>query len=429
MSNLRQGRNCWTQKLSLRYKLLVAGATRPGGLGDLIPSLVAQLPAVVDDVVAELRVEWPDYAQFLADDPDSVLERAELALRRLVDLAERGAVEMITAGEQSPQAAALFEELGRIEWREGRPLATLMSAYRAGARAAWRHLSRTALQRGVPAATLALLAEAVFVFVEDLSNASARGYVEEQRASAAEREQLRTELVELLMTERSAASTINAAAARAGWPLPATAALVVVDAQRADAHELLSRLDGACLPVRRPEMTGAVVPDPDGPGRRGRLTEALAGLGAVVSSTVRPSELPLAVTTSVVALRLLRDGVVDDDPFFVSDRYDALLVHRDDRLLELLRAQTLAPLADLSEVGRVRLEETLTAWLIHMGDHRRIAQTLHVHPQTVRYRLGRLRQCFGSALDDPAYRLRLTLALCWQPASARAVPDKRLVSG
>jgi hypothetical protein len=376
-------------------------------------------------VVEELRLEWPDYAEFLADDPESVLDRAELALHRLVALAEHGAVREISTGSQSAEAAALFEELGRIEWREGRSLATLMSAYRAGARAAWRHMSRTALQRGVPAATVALLAEAVFVFIEDLSNASARGYVEEQRASAAERERLRAELAELLMTERSPVSTINATAARAGWPLPASLALVAVDPHHANLHELLARLDGTCLPVRRPEMTGAIVPDPDGPGRRARLAEALAGLGAVVSSSVRPAELPSMVPTTFVALRLLSERVVGDDPFFIADRYDVLLVHRDDRLMDLLRQQTLAPLAGLSAGGRARLEETLTAWLTHMGDHRRVAETLHVHPQTVRYRLGRLRQLFGTALDDPAERLRLTLALCWRSGDVREVPAQR----
>jgi hypothetical protein len=414
----------WDYKVVVRAPII--GTTQ---LGELLPPLVQQLPEVISEVVDELRLEWPQYAQFLADDPESVLERAELALHRLVALAERGAVEEISAGGLSVEAVALFEELGRIEWREGRSLATLMAAYRAGARAAWRHISRTALQRDVPGATVALLAEAVFVFIEDLSNASARGYVEEQRASAAERERVRAELAEMLMTERSAGSTITAAAARAGWPLPATVALVVVDAQRTGAHELLGRLDATCLPVRRPEMNGAIVPDPEGPGRRDRLATALAGLGAVVSTAVRPSELPLTVESSVVALGLLRAGIVVDDPFFVADRYDVLLVHRDDRLRELLREQTLAPLAKLSPGGRARLEETLTAWLMHMGDQRRIAEALHVHPQTVRYRLGRLRQQFGPALDDPAERLRLTLALCWQSISMSPLSPQRSASG
>ena len=40
-----------------------------------------------------------------------------------------------------------------------------------------------------------------------------------------------------------------------------------------------------------------------------------------------------------------------------------------------------------------------------------------MHPQTVRYRLGRLRELFGSTLDDPAIRAALLLAPARDPAA------------
>jgi DNA-binding PucR family transcriptional regulator len=43
-----------------------------------------------------------------------------------------------------------------------------------------------------------------------------------------------------------------------------------------------------------------------------------------------------------------------------------------------------------------------------------MAEELHVHPQTIRYRLGRLHDLWGDALDDPEVRARLTLALVWR---------------
>jgi DNA-binding PucR family transcriptional regulator len=49
-----------------------------------------------------------------------------------------------------------------------------------------------------------------------------------------------------------------------------------------------------------------------------------------------------------------------------------------------------------------------------MGNHEATAQALHVHPQTVRYRLRQIRELFGASLDDPDTRRRLILALCWQ---------------
>jgi DNA-binding PucR family transcriptional regulator len=42
-----------------------------------------------------------------------------------------------------------------------------------------------------------------------------------------------------------------------------------------------------------------------------------------------------------------------------------------------------------------------------------VAEELHIHPQTVRYRLDQLRGVFGDALDDPEQRAQLFLALVW----------------
>jgi DNA-binding PucR family transcriptional regulator len=40
-----------------------------------------------------------------------------------------------------------------------------------------------------------------------------------------------------------------------------------------------------------------------------------------------------------------------------------------------------------------------------------MAAELHVHPQTVRYRLRKLRDLFGEALDDPEARFELETAV------------------
>ena len=47
----------------------------------------------------------------------------------------------------------------------------------------------------------------------------------------------------------------------------------------------------------------------------------------------------------------------------------------------------------------------------HRGRTEAVAKALHVHPQTVRYRLARLRELFGPRLDDPDARFELELAL------------------
>jgi hypothetical protein len=64
-----------------------------------------------------------------------------------------------------------------------------------------------------------------------------------------------------------------------------------------------------------------------------------------------------------------------------------------------------------SERRAGRLVETLAAWLEHQGEIRPAAAQLHVHPQTVRYRVAQLRELLGDRMADAGGRLELELAL------------------
>lgn len=58
------------------------------------------------------------------------------------------------------------------------------------------------------------------------------------------------------------------------------------------------------------------------------------------------------------------------------------------------------------------LVRTLAAWLDHPGDPRGAAAVLHVHPNTLRYRMRRISEVVGEQrLEDPAARLALQLQL------------------
>jgi DNA-binding PucR family transcriptional regulator len=60
---------------------------------------------------------------------------------------------------------------------------------------------------------------------------------------------------------------------------------------------------------------------------------------------------------------------------------------------------------------REKLTATLRSWLLNHGRREQVAAELFVHPQTVRYRMGQLRELFGDRLDDPQTVLELTVAL------------------
>lgn len=382
-----------------------------GVLGD---ALAAGLPALLDDVAGQFRDQWPEFAAFLDAERAEVTQAVAGAT---VDLAAR-AVADAAGGPTEPLpdlVRLLFTEVGAAQYRDGRQLSDLLAAYRLAARVGWRHMGRIATEAGAPAPVLAALADEMFVLVDALASATADGYVAEHAEQASSRERLREELAQLLLADRSSAAGVRELAARCGWRPPATAALVLLDSEDPTARDTLRRFGPDSLPVRWGSLLGAVVPDAGGPGGRERLVAALAGVRAVVGPTVPLDKLPGAGRITETADRLRRDGVVDGDPLFVEEHLDTIIVHRDRELLAALRRRALVPLDGHTAGARARLEETLSAWLRHAGDRAAVAADLHIHPQTVRYRLKQLREAFGPALDDPDSRLRLTLALAWGP--------------
>lgn len=392
----------------------VDGRAGDASLEALVPALIQRLPQLLGEVRRLFSTEWPDYARFLAEDHAEISAAAEGFMHWLVEFANEYLSE--PPGDLIPTPStpvALFEEIGRVQWREGQDLSTLLSAYQVGARVAWHHVSSTALEIGIAPASLAALAEAVFAYVDRLSSASARGFVMEQSEAAVARERLRDDLVELLLSDRSDSAAVRAAAIRAGWSLPREVSVILVDPDNPVGQAILGRLDSSCLIIRRRQLLGAIVPNPVRPGRRQHLTATLRGTGAVIGHPVGLEHLPASVEIAEIAVRLRRAGTLTDDPVFVAEHLDAIIVHRDAQLLDALRRQCLAPLAGLTPAVRQRLSETLSAWLRHLGDRHAVATELRIHPQTVRYRMTQLHDLFGSTLDDPAGRARLILALAW----------------
>lgn len=393
-------------------------ADNPIQLHELLPAILDRLPVILAEVTELLADSRPDYAGFLAGDFEEILGAAEGFISRLVCQAQGHRPSTMASPLASGVEQALFEEIGRIHYQQQRDLTPLLGAYRSGAAVAWRHVSDTALQLDVPAETVAGLAAIVFAAMDELSSASLRGYVRAQTSAGHAHQRQRHELAELLLSDRSDMASVRAAATQAEWSLPRHAAVVLINPDNDVGTRLLDRLDDSCLRMRRGHTLVAIVPDPDGPGRRKRLTTTLRGARAVVGAPVPLDRLPASVGLAEHAVRLQQAHVLDDDPLFIDEHLDAMVVQRDHRLLAALREQYLAPLATLRESTRDRLTETLTSWLMNMGNRKTVAAELHVHPQTVRYRLAQLRELFGSTLNDPTTRAALLLAL----AGARPPP-------
>jgi DNA-binding PucR family transcriptional regulator len=156
----------------------------------------------------------------------------------------------------------------------------------------------------------------------------------------------------------------------------------------------------------------AVVPDAGAPTRRAQLERALAGHVAAIGPVVPWTDATRSARRARAAHRLAVDEVLPGARLIATDRHlSELLLHSDPSLLAELSERALAPLAHRTPAARRRLADTLRALLDHQGSAPDAAAALHVHPQTVRYRLAQLREDFGDVLDDPDCRFELALAL------------------
>jgi hypothetical protein len=206
------------------------------------------------------------------------------------------------------------------------------------------------------------------------------------------------------------AAAVQAAAAEAGWALPRSVAVLAIGGENRTAP--LPMLPAGTISEAIGELTCAVIDDPDGPGRRAMIERAVTGARARagLGGTVDWNQARLSFARARAALALApatgAGGVV-----IARERIGELLLRSDPELASELAAERLAPLESLTAGSRRRLETTLRVWLAQQGRLGAVAAALGIHPQTARYRLGRLRELFGGELDDPDGRFWLELAV------------------
>jgi hypothetical protein len=303
--------------------------------------------------------------------------------------------------------ADTFYRIGKVEAAEGRSLEMLQAALRAGARVVMHWLTGAAYHAVIPAETLGLLAEALLIHIDEIATFSAAGYDQVQRRAAEETARRRHRLITLLLSDPAPAEAIAAQASLAGWRLPRLVSVVLLGSH--DAGGVAAHLPGDVLVDLDRAQPCLIVPDPEGPGRRRLLDQALTGVraaaGPAVPVTAAASSLAWAAETLASA-----GGAGAHQVLHCDDHLTEIVLHRGHDALGRLSRVRLAPLSRVAAPRRKALADTLLAWL----ETRSISQTaarLHIHRQTARYRMNQLQAMFGPALDDPDVRFELELAL------------------
>jgi len=384
--------------------------------------MLPELEPLARDMAAAILSEVPEYAR---PDDDSYA--------RVVHQAARDAVHQFAARIADPAAPTepitrMFHDIGRVEAAAGRSLDALHTALRVGARVTWQRLREKARQGGGDADVFARLGESIFRYLDELAAACSAGYAEARAEFAGEAERLRHRLLDLLVADPpTPPETIASLAATIGWRLPRRVVAVALQVPASACSGSLAPLPPDVLVDLAGREPWLLMPDPDGPGRRRQLEDGLRkwpvtsppddgapGCLAAVGPAVPLARASASLRWARRALSLAErnpagksaDGIVRCD-----EQLAPLVLLADAELARLLSGQALAPLRGLRPEQADRLAETLLAWLESADNAGVAASRLHVHPQTVRYRLRQLTELFGDALSDPDSRFALQVAL------------------
>ncbi len=379
---------------------------------DIVRRLQAQLPEVSDRALARITSEIPEYASTWQGEMASVIASA-------ITLAMGVFLRLLGQDPDDPTAETPLDvarqgayDLGRGEAKSGRTADSLLAAYRIGARVSWDSMSTTAVAEGVPAEAIAEFAALVFAYIDQLSASSVAGHTDQLARSGRVRELRREQLAKALLTDTPTSRLLELAEA-ADWIPPATLTAVMIPSSRA--RETLGALGPTTLniPSEVLELRGAehhnVLLVSDVVKTRDHVRRVLTGSEGVIGPARPWDRVRESLTVAVRARELL--GTASGTVLDTADHLHALVVAADPGALVDLRTSMLAPLEGLTPAATERLTETLRAWLLHLGRRSEVAAALHVHPQTVRYRMNQLRELYGDRLDDPHVVEALVIAL------------------
>ncbi|WP_104167360.1 CdaR family transcriptional regulator [Arthrobacter sp. SX1312] len=361
-------------------------------------------PDLVEAIIQAVPQLVPAYARPIEGNFGRGLRRGvAAALERFLELPGTGLPAL------SDQSRQLVAGLGRGEFRQGRSMDSLLGAYRMGARVTFREMSRRSMEEGLGPAVVVDLGESIMAYIDELSAVSAEAYAFEQSERAGAVDRRRAELLELLLLGQADETALRQAASLADWAVPAQVAVVTLPLDRA--RGIRQRLGTGAIVVERETDAVALVPE-RGVWQRAELNRVLTGRSAAIGPAGGLDQVAQSLRLAVLAASMLppREGA-EEPPVWADEHMTEVVLAAEPSAVGELARRRLAPLAVLPDVQRIKLEETLLAWLRHWGQRAPIAEELGIHGQTVGYRVQQLRELFGDDLKDPKVRFELEIAL------------------
>jgi PucR C-terminal helix-turn-helix domain len=340
--------------------------------------------AVAGDMVAAFRTEIPGYGRL----PTAILaERITSIVRGNLELFVRTVLEQ---REPTEEDLSPFRESTKERAAEGMPLEDLLHAYRLGGRMAWNVLVKTAL----PDERYALLdaAELIMGYVDRVSSAVAQSYLEQHQQLASEEERRLRALFEALVDGSPIDSGLReiAVPGAPAWEHSQVAASLRL-------RNILAVTEGE----RVSGLAGATVPN-----------HAL-GNGRTLLAAAEPtpqSDLAIVLEETRFLVELGREHGLKGE-LKAEEFLPELLLARSSRLADAVRRRVIGPLEDYAERRESDLIGTLETFVASGLDRRGTADRMHVHPNTLDYRLRRIQELTGLDLRRPGDLALVTLAL------------------
>jgi hypothetical protein len=391
--------------------------------------LTQEEPELLARVLRRIQAEVADYRRLpieeIHGDIASITRQAVRAFAR--SLRENRQLNAAELRQIATSAARRAEE--------GFPLEAVLTAYHVGAREIFA--VGTAEAQPSDQADLAEVADRMLAFVGAVTSAVTRGYLEELRTKVGQEHTARRTLLSVLVD----GGPVDVVARTAGITLPRRYLVLSVElgphadeaSPGVDAEIAIRRKLRRFLAAFERACGDGVLASVDGPGGLvllplgGRLSEVdvqgwrrllgIAGRAAGVevlaaAETAAPEEVRAAAEQAGEVLDVVRWFGREPGLYCLDDVLVEYQLTRPGAARDRLAA-VLLPLEAHPE-----LLETLDLYLTHETNRRRTAARLHVHPNTVDYRLRRVRDLTGIDPVHPAGLPRIIAALAARRAGS-----------
>ncbi|MFJ1767942.1 PucR family transcriptional regulator [Amycolatopsis sp. NPDC088138] len=382
---------------------------------------------VVERMVARHRRDLPEYrrlpAEAIRDDVTSVsLDAVHFYARWLRENAEPAEAELDRLGRSAALRAA-----------EGLSLDAVLAAYLTGFQGIFNRL--TAPAGSADLQDVRALATRLFDFARAATGAVAKGYIEEVRAGSDVEDDVRRTLLRALLQNAPTTGAIpsdgfavaleyivlSLAVARHPDEEEQGVSSTVVTRrmvrrvqavlESATDDQALTSLDGGGGIVLVP--VGAETDWSAWSGVVRTLGEAAGSAVTAAAALASPADVPAAARQTGELLDVVRWFELPPGLYRIEDLLVEYQLTRPSQARAKLAA-VLDPVADNPE-----LFATLTHYLAHEHNRRRTARLLHVHPNTVDYRLRRIGELTGIDLGKPTGMQRITAALAARRAETQ----------